>query len=102
MATSSPSCSYLKCKNRRKIHNISFFKFPVNDEQRCTQWLISSGNYKLFNCDSSVLKSKLICEEHFLPKYILHSGNRRLLSSTAVPIRYTEVRKTGKFINILV
>lgn len=77
-------CYYKNCPNKcGDISKISYFQLP-NDSRRIT-WIINAGNPELWNPKGIEKKSYYICEEHFDSKYLLRSGQRIMLSKSAVP-----------------
>lgn len=91
MSVASNICVYLNCNNNlKKVKNLSFFNFPIKNEQRTKMWQKNCGNINVALMEISELKNKRICEEHFVPKDIFESGKRKLLVKNAVPISYKE------------
>lgn len=85
-------CVYFNCTNLKNTSSeLSFFSFPVKDEERCKQWLLNCGNRDLFDLGEK-LKHRVICEKHFNSQYIGysgHSGTKKHLTRNAVPKHYT-------------
>lgn len=84
-------CEYIDCKSNRESNpDLHFFRFPVKNQFRCQKWKINAGNPKLFQYDDKVLKSKLICDEHFSQSAFV-SSQRNRLNPDAVPLDYAGV-----------
>lgn len=95
MTTANHMCVYVNCGGNNKIDkDRSFFKFPVNDENRIKDWIKNCGNIKIAMMDVADLKNKLICEKHFSSDNIMTSKKRKRLVKTAIPRNYAE---TGNY-----
>lgn len=89
MPNNSFNCVYIMCKNNRIANKeLTFFSFPWKNQARCKIWVINCGNSLLFNVEPTALRNKLICEKHFRPEFIMHSRKRKLLSASAVPLKF--------------
>jgi len=73
-------------KTRKSSPTLSFHRFPVKNESRCSQWLMNSGNQKLILLDlnKEQLSKRLICEKHFRPASFMD------LSAVRKKIRHDE------------
>lgn len=84
---SAHKCSYFQCENsRRKNTSLRMFGFPVQDQQRCKEWIINSGNSSLAQLSPESLKKKHLCSDHFAEKYLQSTK----LPKNAVPLKYDE------------
>ncbi|KAF5296554.1 hypothetical protein FQA39_LY12472 [Lamprigera yunnana] len=93
MSIAPHTCVYYNCfKKAKRYSNMSFFKFPMYNEEQLKKWIINCGNAKL---DTANLTNKLICEDHFLPNQLWLSEKRKILRSGAVPIHW-EDSKNGQ------
>lgn len=87
-------CVYNKCLKNNRLHkDLSFFKFPVKNCERAEEWKKNCGNIKIALMDVSSLTNKLICETHFLRTDIIINNKRKLLTKSAVPIKFMEAGK---------
>lgn len=80
-------------KTRKSSPTLSFYRFPVKDESRCSQWLMNSGNQKLILLDlnKEQLSKRLICEKHFRPASFMDlSAVRKKIRHDAVPLKFDE------------
>lgn len=97
--TTSHCCVYKNCTNSRKAcPELSFYKFPVKDQDRCKEWLANCGNLSILNLN---LEQKVICEKHFSPgSFRDYSSPRKFLNRNAVPLKYDT--STGKLKTYLI
>lgn len=71
----SNQCAYILCKNSRK-----FWKtFLSVYSERYMQIMVKNiGNFQLYRWHNlDILGSKLVCEEHFLPKYVIYDNGKK-------------------------
>ncbi|XP_025832034.1 uncharacterized protein LOC112904941 [Agrilus planipennis] len=81
-------CAFLKCKNTStRMPHLSFHRFPKN-ESLATEWILRSGNDKLFDLGPKQLHEKRLCAEHFDESCFSGdpNGRKRRLLSNALPI----------------
>ncbi|XP_031339723.1 uncharacterized protein LOC116168201 [Photinus pyralis] len=89
MSTAGHTCVYFNCyKTDRAFKGISFFKFPVKDQERTETWRINCGNPVVAELPYDKLANKLICEDHFSPIHIYHNSKRKMLRGNAVPVHF--------------
>lgn len=72
-------CAYRKCPNTNTNSDLSFFCFPLKDEEKCARWVENAG------CGSENLKRKYLCEEHFDQKFLSRASRRTVLVGNAIP-----------------
>lgn len=97
MSTAGQTCVYTSCKNTKKNNkSVSFFRFPIKDPLRLELWKINSGNSSILLMEVDALANKLICENHFSPADIQFSSRRKILITTAVPVKYSVEAVEGK------
>lgn len=90
MSTANHTCVYVNCKNSLKNRrDLSYFKFPIKNLQRCDEWKKNCGNIRIAEMDSQDLGHKLICEEHFIAQDILRNSTRKVLNKSATPLKFT-------------
>ena len=81
-------CSFRNCNNRSSIHTkITFFGFPLRDEEKCRLWIELSG------CEAANLKNQFLCEEHFDIIYLSKTPRRTSLLQGAQPFPYQLIAK---------
>lgn len=74
------ACSYKDCKNiNTNTPEITFFSFPIRNEEKCTAWALLSG------CVEQNLGNRYLCEMHFSPVHISRTPRRTALLPNAMP-----------------
>ncbi|XP_031358890.1 uncharacterized protein LOC116182497 [Photinus pyralis] len=87
-------CGYVNCTNNRGDRkDLTFFSFPFKNPVRCAVWQKNCGNITIVGKDVTELKHSALCEEHFVKSDIQIRSNRKMLSKTAVPIKYQDTKK---------
>lgn len=100
-------CNYGGCNEVRRRSAKRFYSFPVNDDNRCKQWIAASGNPRLLGRKIKIFGNKYIgffkinfteynkeqlenmriCENHFEESSFMNETHHRL-KPTAVPHHY--------------
>ena len=81
-------CVYPFCGlTNRKVtdSSISFYKFPINDSNRCITWLINCGLDDWVEMSNSELKNKYLCSRHFSKDSFYASGRLRNNATPKIP-----------------
>ena len=81
-------CVYPFCGlTNRKVtdSSISFYKFPINDSDRCITWLINCGLDDWVEMSNSELKNKYLCSRHFSKDSFYASGRLRNNATPKIP-----------------
>ena len=74
------NCAAKNCKEvKKKGTKLSFFKFPLNNPNLMTKWIAISQS-------KSVSIHAVLCEKHFDPQHVIHTGKRKFLTEDAKPI----------------
>ncbi|KAK7868402.1 hypothetical protein R5R35_005027 [Gryllus longicercus] len=74
-------CSAYNCSNRSdKTKDISYFRFPLENEKLTQQWVVNMKRDKWYPT-----KSSFICSMHFEEKIMYFVNERRRLLANAVP-----------------
>lgn len=82
-------CVYQNCNNKSTTAtNLTFFSFPLKDEEKCKIWTERAG------CSFQPNRTQYLCEAHFAQKYISRTPRRTILLPPAVPIWYNNQDKT--------
>ncbi|XP_044766847.1 THAP domain-containing protein 1-like [Coccinella septempunctata] len=83
---STVMCTYVGCSKKISTEkSITYFRFPVKDEERCRKWIQHSGNTELLDMDEKQLIYRKICEGHFEQNAFTNHLRQRLVK-TAVAI----------------
>lgn len=83
---STKICSYKNCENiNTKNPELTFFRFPIRYENKCTAWSFLSG------CGDTNLKNKYLCEAHFDPIHMSKTPRRTALLPNAMPYLYCDI-----------
>lgn len=78
------TCSYKNCKNvNTKNPELTFFRFPIRYESKCTAWTYLSGVPP-----ETDLKNKYLCEDHFDSIHLSKTPRRTALLPNAIPFPY--------------
>ncbi|XP_030762366.1 uncharacterized protein LOC115887163 [Sitophilus oryzae] len=78
-------CSYKNCTNTTKTtENIHFFHYPVKHRDRCIVWIENACKKEFYNLEEDQLRNKVVCEQHFDPRWFPNPQRKRLLQN-AVP-----------------
>ena len=73
--------------------SISFYKFPINDSDRCITWLINCELDDWVEMSNSELKNKYLCSRHFSNDSFYASDRRRNNAHQKSRIHFT-LKKT--------
>ncbi|CAG9822051.1 unnamed protein product [Phaedon cochleariae] len=83
-------CCFHNCENSKRSNpNLHLFKFPKSEELS-QQWVINSGHVNLLDISpGTLMKNKVVCEDHFSEDDYRNTLNRKLLKKTAVPKHFS-------------
>ncbi|XP_012214789.1 THAP domain-containing protein 1-like [Linepithema humile] len=77
------SCYVYGCKsNWNPYDDISFFKFPLKDENLLKKWF----EVIPYNKNRKITKNSRICSQHFEESQYIYVGNKRVLKEGAIPV----------------
>lgn len=78
-------CVYRNCGNTSEFSKVTFFGFPLKDQEKCQLWTRMAG------CeDLPSLKNKFLCENHFSSIYFSKTPRRTVVLPNAVPFQWDE------------
>lgn len=88
-------CVYKDCTNNCQKCQIDFFRFPVNDTDRCKKWIQACGNPCITNMASEdvfSIRYKVICAEHFDSEYSRDpTAQEKRFNWNAIPRHFTKI-----------
>lgn len=97
---SSYTCAYKGCTyTKRDSLKVTLYSFPVNNPERCKQWIINCGNEILMrNIDNlEIARRKVLCEKHFPANSCYDSkATKKMLLKNAIPMKHDS--KSGKYL----
>lgn len=83
-------CSFRQCANSSlNSPGYHFFHFPIRDPTRCQKWADFSDKKDFLSLPQSVLKNKVICQDHFKESNFMNYLKESLIK-TAVPTLHIE------------
>lgn len=78
-------CSYKNCKNSSDSSKKStFFRYPVNDPERCNKWIQNACKEQFFQHTTQQLRNRVVCDMHFESTCFTNPLRKRLLPN-AIP-----------------
>lgn len=86
-------CAYNDCKVKKSA-DVHLFQFPINNSDRCDQWLRNCGNMDLFGLSPKKLSRKYICNKHFRDSDFTNYIHNRLLKN-AIPLPFNALSKSS-------